>query len=726
MALAIVLGGQALAQDGQAVATTDITLTKTVEVYSYEDLTFSIDSYSIRPGDNIATILKGQGLWPQKPDQRREAQLLRLVGELNPVIANLDQISPGQTIYLPSAKGLDEARPGSGGESLGSDMELRNVATYQLDQPDQSPATVVVRRQVPPEPELVEGEYRLWPDGQPSATMGESQAGPQAGGDQGPGADETPAASPAAPLPRPQAAAASANEGPLATAADGTVYRTVKVRPGDTLERLLRREGLDRDLIYRQLIKLTVALNPGLRNPNLIVAGAELRIPTSGGYLAGGSPPAAVAVAPAGPAPPAAAPPPLAPAAGEKYSTPTKRLPAGPLPTMDSLNARSAIGIVFTRLGETMVGKGRLFLPLDEPPHFDIDTATTPILELGSGRKIVLDFSSAIPADLAKRFVAKYGEYAIFQPERRETLDKALGRLLGLTGYYRIYDSGKPFEGGRDVRLRISADWLVWPTVDTWNKGQPTIINLAPAADNGTPGVWVRFLADHGIKVIDLFQGRVIASSGKSPTPVNNFTIIDVDQNPSAFAAALIRSLGYSPRVGVSVDASRGRVVTGGAEARMADMPPVFWETDRGRNILEYGDLTTEDLQILRKNGFNIISCPRDFQLVLKDILATENITLGGSLVLNGNSTGGPSIELTIAGQSFRFNGRSYLFTPVSLPGNMTSLDPNQNVVVLHYQQAPVTVLSNNPSRAQAAAPAADPQTLSDGAGATITVEEAN
>jgi hypothetical protein len=395
---------------------------------------------------------------------------------------------------------------------------------------------------------------------------------------------------------------------------------------------------------------------------------------------------------------------------------------------MDGANARSAIGIIFTRLGENVVGKGRVFLPLDAPPHFDIDTATAPIIEFVGGRKIVLDFAAAIPTDLVKRFTAKYAEYAVFQPERKEPLDKALGRLLAMTGYYRIYASGQPFEGGRDVRLKISADWLVWPTSDSWNKGQPAIINLAPSADNGTPVVWVRFLADHGIKVIDLFQGRVIASSGRSPTPVNNFTVIEVDQNPSAFASALIRSLGYSPRVGVTVDAAGGRVVTGGAEARMAEMPPVFWETDKGRNILEYGDLTTEELQILRKNGFNIISSPRDFQLVLKDIMATENIVLGGSLTLNGNSTGGPSIELTIAGQSFRFNGRSYLFTPVSLPSNMASLDPNQNVVVLHYPQQPVAILSNRPSQAasSASAPGPSPETLSDGAGATITVDEAN
>jgi hypothetical protein len=190
----------------------------------------------------------------------------------------------------------------------------------------------------------------------------------------------------------------------------------------------------------------------------------------------------------------------------------------------------------------------------------------------------------------------------------------------------------------------------------------------------------------------------------------------------------------------VKVESDRGRVVTGGAEADLGNMPPVFWENDNGRFILEYGDLSTEDLQILRKNGFNIISSPKEFKPVLRAILDTEKITLGGNLVLNGNSSGGPSIELTIAGQSFTFNGRSYLFTPVSLPDNMTSLDPNQNVVVLHYRQAPAQAAAGGQApTARPTAPQAQPgpglgaeparrpmtpETLTDGAGtATITIE---
>jgi hypothetical protein len=370
------------------------------------------------------------------------------------------------------------------------------------------------------------------------------------------------------------------------------------------------------------------------------------------------------------------------------------------MPTADTVNARNAYGIIFTRLGENVLTKGRLFLPLDEPPHFDIDTSKITVVELNNGRKVVLDLTSSLSAELVRRLSAKYGEYIVFQPSKKEPFDKALEKLLASCGYYRIYGRDQAFEGGRDVRLKISADWLIWPNADSWNRGQPTIINLAPAADNGTPPVWQRFLGDHGIRVIDLYQGRLLAGAGKSPTPVNNFSVIEVEDRPSAFAGALIRSLGYAPRYGVRVEANRGRVFTGGIDDLSSD-PPVFWETESSRNILEYGSLSTEDLEILRKNSFNIISSGKDNQAILKAILAASKIGLTENLVLNGNSSGGPSITLTIAGQSFKFNGRSYLLTPVTLPDNMTSLDPNQNVIVLHYRPRPANEI-RTPSASQA------------------------
>jgi LysM repeat protein len=649
-----------------------------VEVYTFEDLTFSIDSYTVAVGDNLAGVLKKRGLWPRTPDANREAQMIRLVKRLNPAIANPDLISPGQELYLPTPREIAEPAP-----------PKAPTPPAQVEEVD--PPGVV--------------SYAISGSGQDSnANAATSTASTGSGSEPIP--LEGPADLEAGQYPLkgsrvnvPTSTRAAQNPEELEMAPDGTVFRTVVVRKGDTLERLLRREGVDPNLIYRSLIKVALSLNPELKNPNVIVVGAELRIPSVGSYLAdlpGAQTTLAQARIPKGSSSRreniASSPPKKGTAKAPerpRFTLSTKKLPPAPMPTADSQNARTILGVIFTRLGENYVNRGRLFLPLDEPPHFDVDTASLPVIELRNGRRVVLDLQRVLKPELITRFRAKYQDYMIFQPARGEAMDKALARLWPLCGYYRIYDKSQTFEGGTEVKLKLAADWLVWPTAEAWNRGQPLVINLAPAPDNATPQAWVRFLANHGIAVIDLYKGLALADSTRSPTPINNFTVIEVDsQNPSAFAEALIKSFGFAPRLGVRVDLNRGRIVTGGAELGPDKAPPVFWESGTTKNVLEYGDLTSEDLEVLKKNDFRVVSSGRDVQSVLKSILAAQNIKLGGDLTLNGSSSGGPTVALTIAGQSFAYNGRSYLFTTVNVPDNMVALDPNQNTVVLRYQGA--------------------------------------
>ncbi|MDR1578492.1 MAG: LysM peptidoglycan-binding domain-containing protein [Deltaproteobacteria bacterium] len=698
----LILAGSTWAQEP---ADSTITLTKTVEVYTFEDLTFSIDSYTVAQGDNLAGVLKKRGLWPTNPDAHREAQIIRLIKRLNPAIANPDLIAPGQELYLPTPRAEapvpPEARPEPEPEPVPEEVDPPGVVSYSfVGQGDPGP---------------------LAPPKNPSGLAPPSKLDPG----QSPINSTSPASA------RSVGRRSSEPEGELEMASDGTVYRKLVVRKGDTLEKLLRREGVDPDLIYKSLIKVTLRLNPELKNPNIIVVGAELRVPSMGAYLADLAQPTRVASAPStrnrsapgsnqAEAKNIAArsnrPENLAGSSRKrsekgqkaKFTLATKRLPPAPMPTVDAQNARTILGVIFTRLGATFTNKGRLFLPLDEPPHFDVDTASSPIIELKNGRRIVLDLRRAFSPDLIKRFSAKYKDYLIFQPTRGETLEKVLERLWPLCAYYRIYNQTQTFEGGSDIRLKIAADWLIWPTAEDWNRGQPVVINLAPAPDNATPQAWVKFLGNHGVTVIDLYKGLILADATRSPTPINNFTVIDVDsQNPSSFAAALVKSFGFSPRLGLRVDLRRGRIVTGGENSENGATPAVFWETGQERLVLEYGDLSSEDLAILKANGFQVISSGRDSQLVLKSILSALNIKLGADLVLNGDSAGGPALSLTISGQSFAYNGRSYLFTQVDVPDNLVSLDPNQNTVVLRYQApaktAPINPPANAPARANSA-----------------------
>ncbi|MEW5726086.1 MAG: LysM peptidoglycan-binding domain-containing protein, partial [Thermodesulfobacteriota bacterium] len=63
-------------------------------------------------------------------------------------------------------------------------------------------------------------------------------------------------------------------------------YRTVRVEKGDRLAEILRREGVPEPLIFNEMVNLVVRVNPQLRNPNLIYAGMDLKVPVKSDWTA--------------------------------------------------------------------------------------------------------------------------------------------------------------------------------------------------------------------------------------------------------------------------------------------------------------------------------------------------------------------------------------------------------------------------------------------------------
>lgn len=187
----------------------------------------------------------------------------------------------------------------------------------------------------------------------------------------------------------------SGNEGPLGSEG-AVVYRTVKIRPGDTLERLLRREGMDAPLIYNHLLKIVLNLNPQIKDPDLILAGAEVRLPAAGNYLA---PLAGVGVADI-----------KARAADQAALRLARRSSPLRLPTAAAESPKKALARVLADLGAEVEAGGEF-----------------PVAAFPGGRRVVIDWENRLPG---KARLALPPGTAVFTPRRGESLEAALPRLL--------------------------------------------------------------------------------------------------------------------------------------------------------------------------------------------------------------------------------------------------------------------------------------------------------
>jgi LysM repeat protein len=658
LALSLLWGGPLRAQEGAAPDTggpaSTITLTKVVPVYEFENLKVAVDQYRVTTGDTLAKILKARGLGGRETDQ---AQLLRLVRELNPELKDLNRLTVGQTLKLPAVN-ADSAAPAEAGPARSPGTET--VKIYERPQSNQQAARVVVLRhqvrpQTPAEPEEAApaASSAPAPSVAPAAvSVAAASAPPKISVEAGGGPLDFP----------------SGNAGPLAQdQVSQVVYRTVRIRPGDTLERLLRREGLPREAIYRHILKITMDLNPEIKNPDLILAGAELRIPAAGDYLtAAGLDPREVREA--------------ALAINQRRPPAPVRMAAGAaenvrrLPDEGAETAKNTLGLVFTRLGDRVENQGGLTLA-GAAEALELDTRTYPVIYTLSGAKVVLDLGSTLPQSTLTALRSR--NFHIFRTRRGESLDRVLDKLWPLCGYYRVYTKERAYEGGGDIRLKISADWMIWPTEEAWNSGQPLVLNKVGRGGRGTDPAWGRFLGDHGLTVLDLDRNIIQPAREAAADLASAPAVTTLEAaNPRFLAAELVRLLGAEPRPDAPVEVKSGR------DSQIVTVP-LYWEAGGNRVVLNFGELSADEAATLRKNGLRVVAASLNSEAVIEAVLTGFGLKAQENLVLTAPA-GGPAMTLTIKGRLVTLpkDKRKYLLTYAALPGGLIRLlDPNLRII---------------------------------------------
>lgn len=678
-----------------------INLTKMVEIYEFEGLKVAVDQYKVNRGDSLIKVLQSRGLIKSGLDQPR---MLRMVKDLNPELKNVDSLMPGQMVTLPllltqqqieAAEGMLSAQAEAEAASAPAQAEpvFENFVEKEYQRPadSQKPAKVRIMRSrssfagettagetmVPAHDTQAPEASTMAADGFPppahssnddeaALALSPAKAGPEAA--------EAPALSAS------QGAFinyASGNSGDLNVETDsGVVYRTVKIRKGDSLERLLRREGMHRDLIYAHLLKVTMQLNPDIKNPDLIIAGAEIRLPAAGDYLASmaGADPGEVrsAAAVAGRRLPSGG----GTGGGQQPASPKAAVAS--LPNEATESAKQALALIFTRLGERVDSRGQAILRGDDGRGVGLNTSDFPVIQLSSGVRLVLDPGARLSQSMVNNLRSLSPPVQVFKTGKKENLDRALERLWALCGFYRVFNHERTYEGGGDIKLKISADWMIWPTEQAWAAGQPLVINRLRNGNQRTDPAWAAFLEDHGIMLVDIHKNLLLPSAGTPPAKPALPVLSLNSSNPSLLAAELLRHLGIDePKVGVQLDMAQqlGNALPDSLTA------PVLWETDKGKFVLEFGELTKEAVKTLRQRGYKVVSAQKDSDSVIRAVLDSNGLKIQNNLTISAPA-GGPKMSLHIKGRLVSTAGRSFLITQTVLPSGLSNLfEPGLTVI---------------------------------------------
>ncbi|MFH1092065.1 MAG: hypothetical protein V1742_10905, partial [Pseudomonadota bacterium] len=368
---------------------------------------------------------------------------------------------------------------------------------------------------------------------------------------------------------------------------------------------------------------------------------------------------------------------------------PTIVAPLPELPPSRHLAARTALGLIFTRVGERFVSRGQHFLPLKSGGQIIINTQSFPIIEMRNGQRIVLDLDRRLQDKMVDLIRLTLSSYTIFRPNPHDQLSGMLLRLFKLGQYYQVQAKGEPLIVRREVTIKIQADMIVWPTQRDHMTGRAVVITLPSSLSQGTAPEIAQYLAGKGITVIDFHpQGNLIGPEPRRETTSPDLDIRSI--NPDDFKSyflAVLELLGQKYEVDLSIPLLENK--TPGQEFTFNVQAPIYFTRNGVNFVLALDGLSSDMQQLLESHKFKVISrqSAEGAQALTQRLLnAMGIITQPGLNITASARPADRNIEITFPGLLFWAGGRQTLLTPTQVPQDLAPLLARPNLQVVQYR----------------------------------------
>jgi len=461
------------------------------------------------------------------------------------------------------------------------------------------------------------------------------------------------------------------------------------VKQGQHLGQILRKVyGIPNDLIFREYLALVMEKNPEIIDPNHIVAGQRLKLPsmkevlaaarTANGSTAAASGPAAEVQASTSPVPPAeaqagaspvhSAPPapvqaaPARPAPSNKGTViqppaeqahagdtvpagvpAAARRPVNNQPDVQEANkavrpegekgasdrvvqtVRGKVIPAFERMGGKQKTQGTYFMPMPGGGSISVNTNEIPVMELDTGRKIIFDTNGKITPEM-KAFIEKAFPSFKVVSGNSANLEEIMDRVLNVSGFFSINKDAAPLLVGEEEKLRFIGKWVVYKD---FSRRNIFVINILKAEESRTPTIIRNYAGHFGIDLIEL-GGREPAAGGRADTakPLNR-----------SYKALLNRL-----KIDYASDAELELISSG--SIRIAYKAPIL----AGKVILTDTMPDPTMLTLLAKQSYTVVN--------------TRNEPVDAVLMKLGLKPDGPPVKMTVAA------GRTELEVPAFRVGN--------------------------------------------------------
>jgi hypothetical protein len=176
---------------------------------------------------------------------------------------------------------------------------------------------------------------------------------------------------------------------------------------------------------------------------------------------------------------------------------------------------------IFTLMGEEWVNTGEHYIPLPSGGQIHLKAESFPIVNLSNGKRLIIDLHGELPERMAQVITSNWASYRVAHLQGSDDLRSALSKIFPLCEFHRLYRSGEPLELVSDIRLQITADWIIFPSSDPQReKEQAILMNLLDKPGSKIPQELKNFLLAQGVKTIEYPPASLLEPAAPFPSEV--------------------------------------------------------------------------------------------------------------------------------------------------------------------------------------------------------------
>ncbi|HOO37573.1 MAG TPA: LysM peptidoglycan-binding domain-containing protein [Deltaproteobacteria bacterium] len=161
---------------------------------------------------------------------------------------------------------------------------------------------------------------------------------------------------------------------------------------------------------------------------------------------------------------------------------------------------RNTLMPALTQMGGSRKDEGTYFMPMAGGSSISIDASEIPVMELDTGRRVILDVNNKISPEVKDLLEKTFPACRIISGPVND-LEEVMDQVLSVSGYFSINKDPGPLLVGEEEKVRFFGKWIVYKD---YSRHNVFVVNILSDKDKRTPKTIQDYASRFGIDLIEL------------------------------------------------------------------------------------------------------------------------------------------------------------------------------------------------------------------------------